>query len=884
MIELYEMNPLCNISSHLSALVLVAQGNGAADVPASRWSWEFSRPSLLWLLVLLVPLAWYYFRSLSDFPKWQRTLSLTLRCVIVGLLIAALAGFALLLPTAQQFLVVCVDRSSSIDEAAKAKVDQFLSDTLEASGDNSVAVLNVAAGPSPIARDLKQLQPVDDDQLNQTNLASAVEAAAAAIPPGYIPKIALLTDGRQTVGDVLQAATTAKVPVSVVPLPVRTQPEVQVAEAKAPAEVRQGEPFYVEVTIASNHDDEGFIDVYRGDIRVSEQTEPLKIEAGETKFRFRQTIDNESQTDYAIRIRGFDDTLLDNNAASAVVFASGKPSVLVVDSNTDETNHFRWALEEQDMSVQVRPAEGIPRSLTELQKFDCVVLSNVPATAMSLKQMEIIRTYVEDLGGGLVMIGGDQSFGLGGYYKTTLEEILPVRSNFEKEKEKPSLAMVLVIDKSGSMGGEKIELAKDAAKGAAELLGPRDQLGVIAFDGASYWVSELHSASDKGYIVDRISTIEASGGTSIYPALADAYDALATASAKLKHVILLTDGHSSPGDFEGIASDMVASRITLSSVAVGGSADETLLEELAETGNGRYYKCDDPNSVPQIFAKETVEASKSAINELPFIPLLMRPTQVLTGIDLETAPFLLGYVMTRSKPTSEFILASETGDPVLVWWRYGLGITVAFTSDAKSQWASEWLTWPDFGKFWAQVIRNAMRKSESKGVFVEVERQGESARVMLDSVDLAGRYINEAETKMTLIKPGLGKQDVVLEQTAPGRYEATIDVSDRGAYHMELSQSKNGVPTFRQTRGVVVGYPDELRLGPADEQLMKRVAGATGGTYAPSPEDLFRIKEESAQRVLNLWPYLLAAAVALFLFDVALRRIDFSLWFRSAPR
>lgn len=857
------------------------------DSQMPQWSWEFTRPWMLWLLLTLIPLIWYFLRSLSDFPTWQKRLSLVTRCFVLGLLVAALAGFTLLKPSQTQYVILGLDRSLSVDDEAKGVIDAFVSDAKAAAGEHQLALMNIAGRPTTIASELSDLEELTEDELTQTNLAAAVETAAAAIPPGFIPKIVLLTDCRQTSGDILQAASSAKVPISMVTLPVRSDPEVQVADAKAPAEVRQGEPFYVEVTLASNHDDEGFIDVYRGDILVSEQKKPIKINAGETKFRFRQSIEGESQTDYAIRIRGFQDTLLDNNAASAIVFASGKPSVLLVDSDLTETNHFRWALEEQDMTVQVRPVEGLPRSLTELQKFDCLVLSNVPATSMSLNQMEIIRTYVEALGGGLVMIGGDQSFGLGGYYKTTLEEILPVRSNFDKEKEKPSLAMVLVIDKSGSMGGEKMELAKDAAKGAAELLGPRDQLGVIAFDGAAYWVSELHSASDKGYIIDRISTIEASGGTSIYPGLADAYDALASATAKLKHVILLTDGHSSPGDFQGVANDMVASRITLSSVAVGASADAELLEELAQIGGGRFYMCDDPGSVPQIFAKETVEASKSAINELPFIPLLMRPTQVLTGIDIETAPFLLGYVMTRSKPTSEFILASEAGDPVLVWWRYGLGITVAFTSDAKSQWAAEWLTWPDFGKFWAQVIRNAMRKSESKGVFVEVQRQPDAARVVVDSVDLAGQYINEADTKMTLIRPGLGKEEIQLKQTAPGRYEADIAVPERGAYHMELSQSRNDVPTFRQTRGLVVGYPDELRLGPPEEELMKRVAEISGGTFNPQAEEVFADSQRTAESVFPLWPWLLSAAVVLFLLDVALRRIDFSLWFSRvipAPR
>lgn len=848
------------------------------------WSLELLRPHMLWLLLLLAPVGWYYLRSLSDFPHWQRLASLACRTVVVVLLVLALAGLALLNPTARQYVVFVVDRSLSIDETAEKQVDEYLAAASKAAGENTIAYLDAAIAPSKVSEKREELPKLEDDARRGTNLAAAVEVATAAIPPGYVPQIVLLTDGRQTAGDVLQAASNRRVPVSVVPLPVRDEPEVQVAEATAPAEVRQGEPFYVEVVVSSNHEDQGFIDVYRGDILVSEGKEPLKIRSGENRFRFRQSIDDESQTDYAVRIRGFKDTLLDNNAASAVVYAAGKPSVLVVDTDIEQTNHFRWALEEQDMLVQVRPAEGIPRSLAELQKFDCLVLSNVPATAMTLAQMEIIRTYVEDLGGGLVMIGGDQSYGLGGYYKTTLEEILPVRSNFEKEKEKPSLAMVLVIDKSGSMGGEKIELAKDAAKGAAELLGPKDQLGVIAFDGDSYWISELHSAADKGYIIDRISTIEASGGTAIYPGLADAYDALTGASAKLKHVILLTDGHSTPGDFEGIASDMAAARITLSSVAVGDGADQELLEKLAQTGGGRYYFCDDPNSVPQIFAKETVEASKSAINELPFVPLTVRPTQVLSGLGLDSAPFLLGYVMTRPKPTSEFILASEAGDPVLVWWRYGLGMTVAFTSDAKSQWAAEWLTWPNFGPFWAQVIRHAMRKSESKGVFVEVQRNGEDARVVVDSVDDAGRYINEAQTSLTLIEPSLGRQDLKLLQTAPGRYEAEFKTPRSGSYHLELSQSKDGATTFRQTRGVVVGYPDELRLGPPDEDLMKRVAAASGGKFKPTSAEVFNAGTRIAQRATPLWPYLLMAALIAFLVDVSLRRVDFSLWFGRAAR
>lgn len=859
---------------------------GKQDVLGGVFDWgvELSRPWMLWSLVLLVPVAWYYLRTLSDFPRWQKRCSLGLRTVIVLLIALALAGLSLLSPTTRKFIVLAIDRSQSVDADATKRIDEFIQELEKVKGSNHVALLDFAGEPSQVAVKPEDRKPSGEEHKAATNIAAAIETAAAAIPPTFVPHIVLLSDGRQTLGDAVQASAAAGIPVSAVPLPTRDEPEIQVAEVIAPAQVRQGEPFYVEVVIASNHADEGFIDVYRGDILVSEKTAAIKIKSGETKFRFRQTVDDEKQVDFAVRVRDFEDTLLDNNAASAVVFASGKPAVLLIDSQVDQTNQLRWALEEQGLAVQVRPTEGIPRSLSELQRFDCVVLSNVPATAMTLQQMETIRTYVQDLGGGLVMLGGDQSFGLGGYYKTTLEEILPVRSNFEKEKEKPSLAMVLVIDKSGSMGGQKIELAKDAAKGAAELLAPRDQLGVIAFDGASYWISEIHSAADKGYIIDRISTIEASGGTNIYPGLADAYEALVGATAKLKHVILMTDGHSQPGDYEGIARDMVAARITLSTVAVGTEADTHLLEELAQNGGGRYYFCDDPQSVPQIFAKETVTASKSAINELPFVPQLVRPTQVLAGIELDAAPFLLGYVVTRPKPTCEFILASESGDPLLAWWRYGLGMTTAFTSDAKSQWAAEWQTWPEFGKFWAQVIRHSMRKSETKGVFVEVERHDNRARVIVDSVDDAGQYINSAETKMKVILPGLDSQALAMRQTAPGRYEAAFDTQQSGAYHLELNQARQGVSTFRQTRGLVVGYPDELRLGPTNTELLKQVCEVSRGTFDPTINHLLADDGARARMVTQLWPYLLMTALALFVFDVALRRVDFSLWFPKSIR
>lgn len=843
----------------------------------SGWSssLELSRPIWLIGLLTLPLLGWYFYRSLVDFSRVQRLVSLALRAAIIVLLVAALAGLTLLRPTHEQFVVFALDRSLSIGEDSRQAAEHFVDEALTTQGGHAAAFIAFAEEPAPIATD----RHAPEARLNPsgTNIARVLEAAAAALPPAYVPQIVLLSDGNPTAGDAVRAALQCGVPVTTVPLATRSEPEVQVSSVQVPAQVREGEPFAVDVVIDANHDDEARVEVFRGAHQVL--AERRKLKKGENRFRFEQSIVRERLAEYTVRVSGAaHDTLLDNNTASGLVFTSGKPRVLLVDSEPKQSQSLAQALEQEEIQVDVRPEAGLPDALGDLQNYELLILSNVPATALSQRQMEMVRTFVQDLGGGLIMIGGDQSFGLGGYYKTVLEEVLPVRSDFEKDKEKPSLAMVLVIDKSGSMGGEKIELAKEAAGAAVELLGPSDRIGVIAFEGESFWLSELQTAGNKSRILDEISRLEAGGGTNMYPAMEDAYDALQSANAKLKHAIILTDGISSPGDFQGLATSMASSRITVSTVAVGDGADTNLLEEIASLGHGRYYFTDDPNSVPQIFAKETVAASKSAIQEQPFLPQVMRLTPVLGGIDLKSAPFLLGYVMTRPKPTSELILISEQGDPVLAWWRYGLGMSVAFTSDAKSRWAPEWLTWPGYSKFWAQVVRHAMRKAEAHGVFVDIQQRMGRAVVTMDAANPDGQYINQAQTQLTVIDPQLGQRQLELAQVAPGRYTAEFPTPRSGAYHLELSQQQGGKTISRLARGLTVGYPDELRLRPTNDELLRSLARVSGGRYNPTPSEIFAATERTAARPTPLWPYLVLAAALLWVLDVALRRIDFSLF------
>jgi len=860
---------------------------------------EFTRPMLLILIVpFAIVLGIWFVRSLSDFPKPQRIWSLVTRSLIGLLLILALAGLTWLHRTHEQFVLFVVDQSLSVGENAEVAANDFLRGAAEKKGSNRIAYMPFAAsignvqdepvlfGPTPSILGKPNatadpavpgtLQPAEiNAKRDGTNLAAAIEAAAGYMPPGYVPRIVVLTDGNQTDGNAIAAASRSRVPITTIPLPTRTEPEVQVSEVNVPAEVREGEPFFVDVTIHSNHDDEGLVEVYRGDHKVISETRPLKT--GENKFRFQQSIERDRMAAFKVRLSGLkNDTLLDNNADSGLVYAAGKPRVLIIESDPNLIRELAYALEDEGIQVDVRPPQGMPDTLAGLQNYELLMLSNVPATALSQQQMEIARTYVQELGGGFIMLGGEQSFGLGGYYKSTLEEILPVRSDFEKEKEKPSLGMVIVIDRSGSMDGDPLEMAKTAARSAVELLGNRDQVAVLAFDDQTYVISEMQSASNKGKVSDEIARIESGGGTSMYPSMEMAFEILNSTSAKLKHVIMLTDGVSNSGDFEGMAQQMVSAKMTVSTVALGGAGTE-LQESIARVGKGRYYLAEDPSQVPQIFAKETVTASKSAIDEQPFVPQVVRATHALKEIDMEAAPFLLGYVMTRPKPTSEVILATEKGDPLLAWWRYGLGMTAAFTSDAKSRWAAEWLTWPGYGKFWTQVVRQTMRKSDTRGIQVAVSRDGKLAEISVDAVNEIGQFLNNSEVELTVINPQLRREKSLMKQTAPGRYDADFTTLQSGAYNMEIALKQGDQVVYRQSRGLIVGYSDELRIQPTNEALLQEVASISGGQFNPAPEKIFERTTEWATRPTPLWPWLLTVAAFCLVIDVALRRIDVAL-------
>ena len=258
------------------------------------------------------------------------------------------------------------------------------------------------------------------------------------------------------------------------------------------------------------------------------------------------------------------------------------------------------------------------------------------------------------------------------------------------------------------------------------------------------------------------------------------------------------------------------------------------------------------------------------------MPIQITATTVLRQMDMNTAPPLLGFVVTKPKPTAQFILATETGDPLLMWWRFGLGQTVAFTSDAKSQWGAEWIGWEHYGRFWAQVIRHAMRQSE-KGSLLEMEPHENGIRLTLDAKDELERFINEATGSATVIHPDFSKEEWTFRQTAPGRYETEIPLaeSQQSVSHVQTELKLGERVVGNQSRSIMTRYSDELRIRPTNETLLQQLAELTGGSYNASPEEIARWQtSRSASHMLPLWSWLLTIAAVLFVFDVLLRRVE----------
>jgi len=841
---------------------------------------------LLMFVPLLALLVWSQRRTLHPMSPGRKKALLAVRCAVVLLVLLAMAGPAWETRTSEESVIFLVDHSRSLGSEGMKRTYRIVGE-LAAGLPRSTRTGLVSAGESPVVRRLPSRGPMElepDEKLIETggaqsDLASAVSLASGLFPPGTARRLVLLTDGIETRGDLGSAArdvAISDVVIDALPVAGEVRPDVRVVKLTSSRQrLHEGATVKLEAHFESSLTGKGVVRLFENGVEVVRRE--LELEIGKQKtMEFHRTPDRPSLYSYRVRVEGFDDdTIPENNEAIAFVDVKGRPLMLYVEGDPDDAHYLAGAMEKEGIRLQVRPPESIPESLQELAGYDALILSDVPAHRLSERAMALMRDYVEHLAGGFVMIGGMNSFGVGGYYRTPIENILPVKMKGPDIEERHTVALAMVIDRSGSMQGQKIEICKSAAIATVELLSKKDYVGVVAFDSAATWIVPVTRVSSRGSIVGNISTLNAGGGTNIYPGMMEAGAALEGVKAASKHMTVLSDGQTSGSGYQALAAQIHAKGITISTVAVGGGADMALLQSIAASGGGKFYATADPANIPRIFTQDAMIHAGRLIREEAFQPKQVEKHPMLESWNGGEAPALLGYVKTRPKKTAQIPLVTDLGDPLLAHWRFGLGKVTAFTSDCKSRWSPLWITgWQGYSQFWAQVLRETAREPQGQNMDIQIRDSGEEAKIRVDLLQDAATFKNEARVDADVYfvaanALGSGMKPVanmVLDQQGPGRYEGEFSPRKPGVY---LVRARSGADMV--SGGLVHNVSNESATGLTNDRLLEKVCRTTGGSVLSAGTPLSRDRVSHA-RFVDLVPMILRVILLLFLVDLGIRR------------
>jgi Ca-activated chloride channel homolog len=861
-------------------------------------SLAWARPDALWLLAL-VPLfvvtgVWFGVRR-GRFTG----AALLLRLAVVILLVVALAEPLVASGSSAGGAVFVVDRSSSVAEAQDA-ADGWLEQALVAApAARRAATIDFAARPALAhppgpARDLLANTGTASDGAPLDAAFTDVAAGlglARALPLGGGRRIVLISDGAENAGQAMDQAAQAAiehVPIDVVPLPGISASDLRVEGISAPSSAWQGEPISVVAGVETGRAGPATVDLLV-DGKVW-STEEADLAEGLSSRAF--TVDDLAPGFHAleVRVQGEPEAnrRADDDSAPHGIVVRDRPRVLLVVPEGADPGIMRGILERGGAEVTVSEPEGIPSRLSELGAWDGFVLDNVPAPAMTLDQVSGLREATRALGRGLVVIGGTSSYGPGGYAGTALEDALPVTVKVTDGRERQRVALLLIMDKSGSMGydplgGEgKIEMAKEAVRLAARSLTEGDQIGLIVFNDRQEWVVPLTTIGDEASraAIDRkIEAIEPDGGTEILPALSVGLDAIRNAEADARHIVLLSDGKARTGtreSYQRLLDDALADRTTLSTIAIGEDADTDLLNFLADEGGGRYHFTVRDEEIPQLTLEEARSAGSQSVIRGAFRPIQTAPSPILAGIDPTTLPDLAGYDFAEAKPDAQVVLTSDREDPVLAKWQYGLGRVVAWTADNGSDLAAPWSMWTGYDDFWAAAVRWVLPDPERRPLTVSTRREGADMVLTVTAAGESGDFADFLPTSAT-VTSGTGEpviaQDMV--QSAPGEYSLRLAAPDPGAYAVEVRQERPE-GSLVETAGITVPPSPETLPAPDSAALLAAIAARTGGRVL-SLDDPGAVWDAPAtggsplREHRAVWYIPLGLALALFVADVGTR-------------
>jgi len=851
---------------------------------------SFIFPTFLWLLLLL-PALWALTlvvpRRLARPRFWS---SLLLRTLAVSGVVLGLAGAQLVQPVRAVTTVFLLDGSDSIALSQRARAEAFVQQALAQMPNQDQAALVVFG-----QRALVERMPAGNRELGQvalqpgggaTNVEQAVRLGLALLPNEGHQRLVLLSDGGENAGDAAAAARIASargVPIDVVSLSgLADGLDAQISGVELPAAARVGQRLRMKIGIESNAATSGRLTIIGpGSATIVDQqvqapqgAQTLEIALPEAQPYFNR---------YIVRLDVPNDARPENNAAEAYSFVSGQPRVLLVEGAPGAASNLSNALKSAQIDVTTVAPAQMPAGLGDLSAYEAVVLIDVPKRSVPDRAQAALSAYVHDLGRGLLMVGGTQSFGAGGWRRTPIEAALPVTMDIPTQVRLPAVSIVILIDVSGCMGAtengrSKISLAAEGAQRIAALMRDDDELTVIMFDSGARQVIGPLPGRRRDEAIEALNHAEpGGGGINIHDGLAEAAKYIRQSDKPARHVITITDGGDTVQQ-EG-ALDLVRQlhdeKVTLSSIAVGDGEHVPFIRDMARVGAGRTFLTDKAANLPTILADEAQAVIQPYIVEQDFMPTRAATHPILRGF--EQVPQLKGYVMTTPRQTAQVLLASPRGDPVLAAWQYGLGHALAWTSDLKGQWGKDWVSWDQFPRFSAQLLGWLLPPPGAQNLTLQANSAGDELVLNAQAQDSLGRPQTGLRVTGRLLAADGSPGDIALREVGPGQYRGVVAGARPGAYLVQLiAQDAQGQAFGAVTAGAVVPQSAEYRGRGANVALLEALARDTGGRMSLQPAAAFDANLSSQGAVREIGLPLLWLALLLLPFDIALRRLLFA--------
>jgi len=810
----------------------------------------FSSPWVLWFLV--IPVVW----AVWEWRRTYRVAGIFLKSLVFMLVILALAEPRLTTFESKMAIAVLADSSPSIPDEQIEQARESIQRIADLRGGNQVQVFSFDGETRPGLSSTERPRALAAG----TNLEQTLRAGMAALPPGRVPRLVLISDGHENQGSIertIHQVQQRGIAVSTIELEGRKQPELRLRSLSVPSQAFSGERFTISLTVESPR-------ATQAEVALTVEEKPIgrsevSLAAGENTVRVKARLDaaGSALISGTVSAGELGEVHFEHTMALA------QPRALLISGDPqDRETHLLDVLSAAGFEVQRTTGPLHPK----LEEFDLVIANNHHLEGWPERRKERAAEFIRD-GGGFLLIAGENSL----YIEHEEDDRDALRDALPAELAPPrtpeGTAVVLILDKSSSMEGKKMELARQSAMGVVENLRPIDQVGVLVFDNSFQWTVPLRANDDPAAIKQLIASIVADGGTQIAPALNEGFRKIQPAKAAYRHMLLLTDGISEEGDSIALAREAAKAKVTISTIGLGQDVNRGYLERVARTAEGEPHFLLDVSALTQLVLRDVMEHTGSSVMEKDIRPEVVKQVEILDEVLLDEAGPLLGWVKFVAKPQAETILRVDEKDPLLVRWQYGLGRAAVFTSDAKDLWAGNWVEWAGFDTFWANVMRDLLPRSP---------RTEATARYDSAESEIVVEYRWEADSRsdppdplpeLYVLGPSEFQKVVSLEQQATGSYEARVAVGESyGLFRIRPSSALEHFPEVAYYR-----QNAELNEYGSNPDLLRKIAAWTGGQFNPEPEEIFA-GARAIPSSMDLWPGLLALAVLFNLIELFARK------------